>query len=88
LPIKDSVSSSLTDVPSSPLAAFVAAENTLALRLIQTVHQSLAAMNRFLKSGMPLPFSLMESAVEITLMKVDFQITKKQRCLIFFLFKK
>jgi hypothetical protein len=69
--MKDSISSS-TSVPSNPLAAFIAAESSLALRLIQTVHQSLAAMNRFLKSGMPLPFSLMESASEITLMKVTF----------------
>lgn len=46
------------------------AESTLAIRLVQIVHQSLAGINRSLKSGLPLSVSLMESAIEIASMKV------------------
>lgn len=70
---KDNLASSLLNANSSPLAAFVIAESALAIRLVNTVHQSLAAMNRSLKSGLALSVSLMESAVEIASMKVRIQ---------------
>lgn len=68
---KESIASSLVSPQSSPLVAFVVAESALAIRLVQIVHQSLAAMNRSLKSGLVLSVSLMESAVEIASMKVS-----------------
>lgn len=55
---------------SNPLAAFVLAESALAVRLIHIVHHCLAAINRSLKSGLPLSVSLMESAIDISSFKV------------------
>lgn len=68
---KDNLTSSLLNAQSSPLAAFVVAESALAVRLIHTVHQSLSAMNKSLKSGMTLSVTLLESAVDIASMKVS-----------------
>ena len=65
---KDSISS--LGPQSSPLVAFVVAESALAIGLVHVIHQSLATMNRSLKSGLVLSVSLMESAIEITSMKV------------------
>ncbi|KAI9564905.1 hypothetical protein GHT06_008646 [Daphnia sinensis] len=66
---KDLISSISENVQSSPLAAFVLAESALAVRLIHIVHQCLAAINRSLKSGLPLSVSLMESAIDISSLK-------------------
>ena len=67
---KDSITSSSLKAQSNPLVAFVVAESALAMNLVHIIHQSLATMNRSLKSGLVLSVSLMESAIEITLMKV------------------
>lgn len=69
---KSSDAASKTDGTTTPLAAFILAENNFALRLVQTVHESLLAINRSLKANSTLSVSLMEIALQIANMKVNF----------------
>ena len=58
------------NVEQKPLSAFIKVESALAMRLVNTIHQSLSQINRSLKSNTPLQLSLMEAAVDIANLKV------------------
>lgn len=53
------------DIKLNPLTAFISAESTYAASIIRSVHQTLLAIHRSLKSDGALPAPLLELALDI-----------------------
>ncbi len=55
----------------NPLTTFIFAESTLAVTTVQAVHQSLAGLNRTLKSNITLSSSQLELALDLINLNVS-----------------